>query len=33
MTATRLPILDLSHFSDPDERPAFLEQLRNAARD
>lgn len=33
MTATRLPILDLSHFSDPADRPAFLEQLRHAARD
>lgn len=33
MTATRLPVLDLSHFTDPDARPAFLEQLRHAARD
>jgi len=33
MTATRLPVLDLSHFANPVDRPAFLEQLRHAARD
>ena len=33
MTATHLPVLDLSHFSHSADRPAFLQQLRHAARD
>jgi isopenicillin N synthase-like dioxygenase len=33
MRITTLPVLDFAHYHDPAGRPAFLQQLRHAARD
>ena len=33
MNATALPLLDLAHYADPAKKPAFLADLRHAARE